>query len=56
MDWQEQIAKLTGSKHGDFIAVVRAGKDAKKRTNRLKRRRNRKLDEDYMDEVLGDRR
>lgn len=38
MKWHEQIAVLTGSNHSDTLAVVRAGKKAKKRSNRRERR------------------
>ncbi len=37
MTWHEDLAKTTGDKHSDTVAVTKAGRKAKRRT----RRRNR---------------
>lgn len=38
MKWHERIARDMGIKHGDTVAVVRWGKDAKRATRRRERR------------------
>lgn len=42
MKWHQEIAEKLGSKHSDTQALIRSGKKgAKRRTNRLRRHRER---------------